>query len=219
MPHQMQLGSPIGMIAKTGLGVGWEKGLWWWAEGPPPSGKKVFGAGISAREGAEGRSGPVDCMLLVSEANALAMAGSFGQYLVPPRVKVRQGELDRNFPGDVDNDGFVDSYGFEVVRLSRGRASFVVDPRVSGQLSVASGTKDEGVRPLFYPVILFTVPAVERDDVDLKHSRVLVNVDGKQFEDPPQWPDGSFLLQLPYVIDRPVGVEAILVKKQEARSK
>ncbi len=210
LPHQMQLGSPIGMIAKTGLGVGFEKGLWWWAEG---DGRKVFGAGISAREGAEGRSGPVDCMLLVNEANALAMAGSFGQYLVPPRVKVRQGELDRNFPGDVDNDGFVDSYGFEVVRLSRGRASFVVDPRMSGQLSVVGGQKEEGVRPLFYPVILFTVPAVEREDVDLKHSRVLVNVDGKQFEDPPQWPDGSFLLQLPWVIDRPVGVEAILVKK------
>jgi hypothetical protein len=54
---------------------------------------------------------------------------------------------------------------------------------------------------------------VEREAVNLRNSRLLINIDGKQFADPPQFPDGSFLLQLPYVIDRPVQVEAVLVHK------
>jgi hypothetical protein len=125
-------------------------------------------------------------------------AGAFGQYLVPPKVLFRQGELDRNFPGDADNDGFVERYGFQTVRLANGRATFTIYPQG---------------RPLFYPAYLFTVPAIERDALDLAHSRVLINIDGKQFADPPQFPDGSFLLQLPFTLDRPVTVEALLIRK------
>jgi hypothetical protein len=111
---------------------------------------------------------------------------------------VRQGELDRSFPGDVDNDGLVEPYGFQVIRLQNGRASFTLYPQE---------------RPLFYPPFLFTVPAVERQADDVKNSHMLINIDGQQFTDPPQFPDGSFLLQMPYVIDRPVQVEGVLVKK------
>jgi hypothetical protein len=191
LPHQMQVGAPVAMVAK-GYRAGAEgKNVWWWAHG---DGKRVFGSGLSTAPGTTS----ADCMMLVNGPDALMQASSFGSYLVPPKLRVRQGELDRNFPGDVDNDGMVDSYGFQVVRLSGGRASFMIYPQE---------------RPLFYPPYLFTVPAVERDAVDLAHSRVLINIDGKQFADPPRFPDGSFLLQLPYVIDRPVAVEAILVKK------
>ncbi|HUO10361.1 MAG TPA: hypothetical protein VM008_18795 [Phycisphaerae bacterium] len=56
-------------------------------------------------------------------------------------------------------------------------------------------------------------PAVERDADDVKDSHMLINIDGQQFADPPQFPDGSFLLQMPYVIDRPVQVEGVLVRR------
>jgi hypothetical protein len=191
LPHQMQIGASVAMISKPDVGTASAKNVWWWARG---DGKRVFGSGLSTARA--GRS--ADCMLLVNAPSSLMQASSFGAYLAPPKVKVREGELDRNFPGDVDNDGFVDSYGFQVVRLSGGRASFVIYPQE---------------RPLFYPVYLFTVPAIERDAVDLKDSRMLINLDGQQFADPPQFPDGSFILQLPYVIDKPVSVEAILVRK------
>lgn len=185
LPHQMQTNAAVAMIAKSGGG----KSNWWWAEGDE---RNIFGAGIT------GRGGSADCMLLVNAPSALMQAGSFSQYLVPPKVRVRQGELDRNFPGDFDNDGLVEPYGFQVVRLSNGRTSFMIYPQE---------------RPLFYPPFLFTVPAIEREADDLKNSRVLINIDGQQFADPPAFPDGSFLLQMPYVIDRPVQVEAVLVRK------
>jgi hypothetical protein len=185
LPDQMQTGAAVAMIAKTG-GAGKN---WWWSAG---SGKRVFGVGVTQQ------NGPLDCMLLVNAPTALMQAGSFSQYLVPPKVRVRQGELDRNFPGDVDNDGLVEPYGFQVIRLANGRASFTLYPQD---------------RPLFYPPYLFTVPAVEREADDVKNSHMLINIDGQQFADPPQFPDGSFLLQMPYVIDRPVQVEGVLVKK------
>jgi hypothetical protein len=195
LPHQMQKGAAVAMVAKGDRA----KSTWWWARA---DGKRIFGSGLSTASGGAGGAGAAatsaDCMLLVNTPDPLMQAASFGSYLVPPKVRLRQGELDRNFPGDVDNDGMVDSYGFQVVRLSGGRASFMIYPQE---------------RPLFYPPYLFTIPAVEREAVDLAHSRVLINLDGKQFADPPRFPDGSYLLQLPYVIDRPVAVEAILVRK------
>jgi len=209
LPHQLQGGWPVAMIGRNGA-----VNPWWAAEqkagvAGAGAGRTVFGVGIDGRNITPvGGRVSFDCMVLLNNPTALMMAGSFGQYLSPPRIKVRQGELDRNFPGDVDNDGFVDSYGFQVVRLSKGRASFVLDPT-----DVTAPRGSDGARPVFYPAVLFTVPAVEQDAVDLKNSRMLLNIDGKQFADPPQWPDGSFLLQLPYVLDRPVGVEAVVVKK------
>jgi hypothetical protein len=185
LPDRMQTGAAVAMIAKTG---GAAKN-WWWSAG---AGKRVFGVGVTQQ------NGPLDCMLLVNAPTALMQAGSFSQYLVPPKVRVRQGELDRNFPGDVDNDGLVEPYGFQVIRLANGRASFTLYPQE---------------RPLFYPPYLFTVPAVEREADDVKNSHMLINIDGQQFADPPQFPDGSFLLQMPYVIDRPVQVEGVLVRR------
>ena len=182
----------VAMIAPANA----RKDNFWWARDAAPT-RWVFGAGITTPPAASAVSGEATCMLLVNSPNGLAMAGAFGQYLMPPKIVVKQGELDRNFPGDADNDGFVESYGFQVVRLAAGRATFAIYPQE---------------RPLFYPPILFTVPAAERDALDLKHSKLLINIDGKQFANPPQFPDGSFLLQVPYVLDRPVNVEAILVK-------
>ena len=110
----------------------------------------------------------------------------------------RQGELDLTYPGDADGDGFVESSGFQAIRLANGRATFTIYPQG---------------RPIYFPAFLFTVPAAEWTALDLKHSRLLVTIDGKLFDDPPQFPDGGFLLQLPYEIDQPVSVEAIVVKK------
>jgi len=195
LPHQMQRGASVAMIAKSvaASAAAKEKNLWWWTKG---GGKRIFGAGLAG--GGGGGENSADCMLLVNKPLALMQAGAFAQYLVPPKVLVREGELDRNFPGDADNDGMVESYGFQAIRLSNGRARFTVYPQE---------------RPLFYLAYLFTIPATDRESFNLKNSRLLVNIDGKQFSDPPQFPDGSFLLQLPYVIDRPVQVEAIVVAK------
>ena len=188
MPHQMQVGNPVAMLAKINAR---EKNLWWWAE---TGNRRIFGVGLPKAL----RQGPLDCLLLVNDPNPLAQASAFSGYLGPANLRVKVGTIDRNFPGDRDNDGLVEPYGFQVVRLTAGRAVFTIDPEN---------------RPLYYPAILFTVPAAERDLVDVKNCHVLINLDGKQFEDPPQWPDGSFLLQLPYVISRPVHVEATLVHK------
>jgi hypothetical protein len=197
LPHRMQSHTAVAMIAPASR----QKNNFWWARDAVPQTRWIFGTGIvpaSPDPAAPGFS-EATCMLLVNAPNALTMAGSFGQYLVPPKIVVRQGEIDLTYPGNWDNDpsGFVETYGFQVVRLANGRAVFSIYPQE---------------RPIFYPPILFTVPAVERDALDLKHSQLLINIDGKQFPNPPQFPDGSFLLQIPYVLDRPVTVEALLVK-------
>lgn len=191
LPHQMQPGAPVALLAKTSPQM---PSPWWWAR---LDCQKFFGTGIASPP-APAQHSPLNAMLLVNAPAALTQAGSFSQYLQPPRLQVRQGELDRNFPGDTDNDGFVEPYGFQVIRLANGRAAFTVYP---------------DNRPLFYPPILFTIPAVERATLDLPHARLLINIDGKQFADPPQFPDGSFLLQLPYTLDRPVSIEAVLIKR------
>jgi hypothetical protein len=195
MPNQMQVGNPVAMIAKSDPG---EKNLWWWTE---IGAKRIFGVGLpkGIRE-----SGPVDCLLIVSDLtvndpNLLAEAATFSQYLEPPELKFRMGELDRNFPGDRDNDGMVEEYGFQAVRMAHGRAVFTIVP---------------GERPLMSPAFLLTVPPGEREAVDLRHSHVLINVDGRQYEDPPQWPDGSFLWQYPGVLTRSVVVEVTLERKE-----
>ncbi len=208
LPHRMQTGAPVAIIGKTSAsasgGGGLAKNAWWWALEKSAAGgqagdsvMKLAGVGLGAAGPALTRH-HADCMLLANTPNALMKAGAFAQYLVPPKVIVSQGELDRNFPGDADNDGFVESYGFQAIRLANGRAAFTIYPQQ---------------RPIFYPVYLFTIPAIEREALDLAHSRILINIDGKQFADPPQFPDGSFLLQFPYVLDRPVSVEAVLVKR------
>ncbi len=190
LPDRMQIDFPLGLIARTSP----QKDTWWWAADDR---RHVFGAGIPGTT-ASAAAGEASCMLLVNSPNALMKAGSFGQYLDPAKLVMRQGELERTYPGDADNDGFVESYGFHAIRLANGRATFTIYPQE---------------RPIFYPAFLFTIPAAERDAVDLKNSRLLINVDGKQFADPPVFPSGSFLLQLPYVLDRPVSVEAVLVRK------
>ncbi|HVT80013.1 MAG TPA: hypothetical protein VHM90_05095 [Phycisphaerae bacterium] len=186
LPDRMQIDCPVAMIARTTP----QKNTWWWAADER---QHLFGAGIG-----NPAAGESSCMLLVNSPNALMKAGSFGQYLDPPKIVMRQGELELTYPGDADNDGFVESYGCQAIRLANGRATFTIYPQE---------------RPIFYPAFLFTVPAAEREAVNLKNSRLLINVDGKQFADPPVFPSGSFLLQLPYVLDRPVSVEAVLVKK------
>ena len=191
LPHRMQSHGAVAMIAPALR----QKDNFWWARDAVPETRWVFGAGIFTA--ASATSGEATCMLLVNAPSGLGMAGAFGQYLAPAKIVVKQGELGRNFPGDADNDGFVETYGFQVIRLANGRAVFTIYPQE---------------RPIFYPPILFTVPVAEREALDFKHSQFLINIEGKQFTHPPQFPDGSFLLQIPYVLDRPVTVEAVLVK-------
>ncbi len=195
LPHRMQTGDPVALISGSDA----QKDTFWWANtrgrSDPQGPRRVFGAGFSTPAGAA--SGEASCMLLVNNPNALTKAGTFSGYLSPPKVVMRQGELDVTVPGDMNNDGFVEAYGFQAIRLAGGRAAMTIYPQN---------------RPIFYPVFLFTVPAIDRKSLDVAHSRLLVNVDGRQFADPPVFPDGSFLLQIPYVLDRPVTVEAELVK-------
>lgn len=198
LPHEMQAMAPVALIARTTA----QKDTFWRAVGVTAEGlhRHIFGAAIPPqREEEAGQNPSADCMLLVNNPDPLTKAATFSQYLDPPKIVVRQGEIDTTFPGDTDRDGFVETYGFQVVRLANGRATFTIYPQK---------------RPIFYPPILFTVPAVEREALDVKHSKLLINIDGKQFANPPQFPDGSYLLQIPYVLDgdRPVSVEAILVR-------
>jgi hypothetical protein len=194
MPHQMQLGNPVAMLARSDPG---ERDLWWWTEAED---RRIFGVGLPKTSRARG---PVDCLLLVNDLvtmdkDMISEASAFSAYLTPPTLKFREGSLDRDTPGDRDNDGMAEMYGFQVIRLANGRAVFTIDP---------------GERPIVAPTFLLTVPPAEHDKVDLKRSHVLINVDGKQFEDPPQWPDGSFLWQYPGILSRPVRVEVELAKK------
>ena len=197
LPHRMQSGAPVTLIARPSA----QKDNFWWAQASLPADplarRRLMGAGLLPPN-SPGTAAQADCMLLVSNPNALTRAGTFSQYLSPPKIVMRQGELDLTVPGDIDNDGFNEAYGFQAIRLSAGRAAFTIYPQN---------------RPIFYPVCLFTVPAAERDALDVKHARLLVNIDGRQFADPPVFPDGSFLLQIPYVLNRPVTVEALLVKQ------
>lgn len=198
LPHQMQSATPITLIAPANP----EKDNFWWAQAARPDQtqerRRLVGAGLAISPGPPALTGQADCMLLVNNPDPLTRAGTFSQYLSPPKLTLRQGELDLTVPGDVHNDGFNEAYGFQAIRLSSGRAAFTIYPQN---------------RPILYPVFLFTVPAIERNALDVKHSRLLVNVDGRQFADPPVFPDGSFLLQVPYVLDRPVTVEAVLDKR------
>jgi hypothetical protein len=197
LPHRMQTDAPIAMIARTSA----RKDTFWWASGRMSEAsaefRRYFGAGLLPSSSAAGRKRAA-CMLLVSGADAVVQAACFGQYLAPPKAIARQGELDLTDPGDADSDGFVESYGFQAIRLANGRATFRIYPQE---------------RPIFFPAYLFTVPAAERETLDLKNSRMLVTIDGKLYADPPQFPDGSFLLQIPHVIDQPADVEAVVVRK------
>ena len=155
------------------------------------------------------------CEILANPNGALEEAGMFSAYLTPPRVEMLKGTLERNFPGDVDNDGLVEAYGFQTIRLEKGRASFTILP--------------EG-RPIYYPVFLMTVPAEERAAYGGAGKRLIINVDGKEIgggagsrnQEPgsekaggafPRWPDGSFLVQLPWVLHKTVHVEAEVVER------
>jgi hypothetical protein len=179
LPHQMQVGSPVHMLAKVGGG---ESNLYWWADAGDC---RLFGVGLPEKY----RAGPLDCVLLVDDAKPLEVAGCFSQYLVGPTLNMQAGVQDKTFPGDFDNDGVVEPYGFQAIRLNNGRAVFDLDPQN---------------RPIYYPAFLISNPI---GSPSLEGYRILINIDGQQMADPPRWPDGSYLLQLPWVISRPVHIE------------
>jgi len=184
LPHQVQVGAPVHLAAK----VGGESNLYWWAD----AGRcRYFGVGLPERH----RAGPLDCLLLVREAGLLEVAGCFSQYITGPALRMKTGVQDMNFPGDLDNDGVVEPYGFQAIRLANGRAVFDLDPQG---------------RPLYYPIFLISNPI---GSPSLETSRILVNIDGQQLADPPHWPDGSYLLQLPWVITKPVHLEISAVPR------
>ena len=103
--------------------------------------------------------------MLANRPTALDEAGMFSQYLVPPGAGDGAGGSGPEFSGDIDNDSLVEADGFQTIRLADGKAQFVLDP--------------EG-RPIFYPTFLITVPAEEREKMDLKKRSLILNVDGKQ---------------------------------------
>ncbi len=179
LPHQMQVGAPLHLLAKVG---GDESSLYWWADA---GNCRLFGVGLPAKN----RNGPLDAVLLVNKIGVLEVAGSFSQYLTGPALTMKIGKQDMNFPGDFDNDGVVEPYGFQAIRLSNGQAVFELDPQG---------------RPIYYPAFLISNPI---GSPSLDGSRILSNIDGQQIADPPHWPDGSYILQLPWVITKPVHIE------------
>jgi len=187
LPHEMQNGAAVAMFAKTMDA----KESWWQA---CTKTQHVFGVTIPKKM----HAGPVACMLLINSPTALDQVSAFSSYLSPAGATMKIGTLDTTFPGDYDNDSLVESYGFQTIRMTDGRAWFTLEP---------------GERPIFYPTLLLTIPAVERERMDLTKFNLLINVDGQQVVNPPRWPDGSFLVQLPYIVSKPVRVEATLTPK------
>jgi hypothetical protein len=187
LPHDMQVGAPVAMLAKM-PGV---QESWWHAT---TDHQRIFGVAIPART----RGGPLDCTLLVNSPTPLDQVSAFSSYLVPAGATMKAGTLDTTFPGDFDNDSLVETYGFQTIRMADGRAWFTVEP---------------GNRPIFYPTLLLTIPAAERDRTDLSKFNLIINIDGHQVANPPRWPDGSFLVQLPFIVSKPVRVEATLTPK------
>lgn len=182
-PHEFQRGNPIAMLAKVNES---EKDLYWRAEAGL---YRYFGVGIPAAD----RRGPVTCMLLVNSPTVLEQAAAFASYLSPPVMRMQMGQQDRTFPGDRDNDGLVEPYGFEVVRMTQDMAWFTLDPQN---------------RPAYHPAILFTGGS------SVSGRRFMVNLDGQQFTDLPRWPDGSYLLLIPYTVAKPIRIEARVIGGQ-----
>ncbi len=195
LPHELQLGNPVAMVAKTGKSA---ENLWWRADVMHGDvGYRIFGVGLPAAL----RKGPIACTLLASAPTLLDEATAFSQYLLPPTLEVHAGRLDQTFPGDLDNDGLVDLYGFYAIRLENLRASVTLNP---------------GDRPAFYPTFLFTLPPQQQAGMDMSAYRVILNIDGQQITDPPRWPDGSFLVQLPWIINKPVRIEAGFLRQRRS---
>lgn len=179
-PHEFQAGNPVAMLAKVNES---EKDLYWRAEA---GAYRYFGVGIPVAD----RKGPITCMLLTNLPSMLDQAAAFATYLSPAKIQAKMGQQDRTFPGDRDNDGLVEPYGFQVVRLSQDMAWFTLDPQN---------------RPAYHPAILLSPGKPKPSD------KLIVNLDGQQFTDLPRWPDGSFLLLIPYTLAKPVRIEARLV--------
>lgn len=179
-PHEFQAGNPVAMLAKVNET---EADLYWRAEA---GNYRYFGVGIPVAD----RRGPVTCMVLTNVPTLLDQAAAFATYLSPPKLMMKMGQQDRNFPGDHDNDGLVEPTGFQVVRLAQDMAWFTLDPQN---------------RPAYHPAILLTAGNLK------PNQRLIVNMDGQQFTDLPRWPDGSFLLLTPYTVAKPVSIEARVI--------
>lgn len=223
LPHELQLGHPVALLAKLSA----RENLWFHARRTLPSTpyasstsdltRIYVGQGIPLPMRQSNPQRPLSALLLVNDPKPLDQAAIFSAYLAPPALDMKLGIQDLTFPGDLDNDGLVDSTGFMPLRLENGRASWNFNPEN---------------RPSCYPVFLLTIspasattqPAatdsktasagnglVPGDKTTPAAPTLLINVDGQQILHPPRWPDGSYLLQLPWVISRPVHVEAKLV--------
>jgi hypothetical protein len=177
-PYQFQRGMPASLIAEVG---DVERNLEWWSV---RNGRAITGTGLPTRL----RNGPLNCVLLLNQPTLLTVAGESSAALHRTLPTMQTGTLDTHFPGDPDNDGYVDALGFYAINLDHGRAIMDLDP---------------GNRPIFHPAFLF----ISRDAPTTHPPLVLV--DGQQWNHAPRWPDGSTLLQLPYVIDRPVHIEVM----------
>jgi hypothetical protein len=223
LPHALQLGRPLALLGKfSGHENLWFRASWRSAaarEGASADAPDVelLGQGIPVTD----RQGPICALLLADLARPLDVAANFSAYLTPPALEIKRGDLDRNFPGDIDNDGLVDGAGFMTLRL---------EPAAGGTTTArAAWTIDPGNRPIYFPAFLLTLPAPStgpstapapgsstppsgvtrsRASLDPAPLRLRVIVDGQQLSDPPRWPDGSFLVQLPWIISRPVHIEA-----------
>ncbi len=181
-PHEFQSGNPVVMLAKVNET---EPDIYWRADAGE---YRLFGVGLPQAE----RRGPVNCMMLVNSPTQVDTAAAFANYLRPPQLRIKLGRQERTFPGDRDNDGLVEAYGFLVIRMAPDQVWFTIDPQN---------------RPVYYPAILIC-PGVK----DAGKRKLLVNLEGRQFSELPRWPDGSYLLQIPYTLAKPVNLEARLLE-------
>lgn len=190
-PVSWQQASPVAMLPKF---PGDNANLWWAAraKGADDQTLTVFGAALPF----DMRQGALQCLLNVDDRSAL---DALANYAMPVMPAVTSGALDRTYPGDRDNDGFVDAYGFYAMRLTNGRGAWSIGP--------------QGKFRLGHPLFLVTLPPEDRVRTDLAAHDLMIAVDGKALTGIPRFTDGGFLVRLPWTIARPVQVEARLVPR------
>ena len=107
-------------------------------------------------------------------------------YSYPPALQVEVGELVRTDPGDLNNDGFNEAQGCYVVRPAGNRIRMRLEARE---------------RSCWYPMFKLA---------GTKGRRLWAYADGEVLSVKARSADGSVLLALDRVVDRPVEIEVVL---------
>ena len=102
------------------------------------------------------------------------------QHLAPARVEVAEefGRVDRDTPGDADNDGYNESRGAYQIRASGPRLEVALAPRTASLM-----------RPVF-------------EIAGMPPGKAVVTIEGRLVEDHERLPDGTLLIDIPARVNR-----------------